>query len=212
MDSILTVVTPADSQDLTTLATVKAELEITDISQDVQLALFIDQASGECATYCKRVFGEETVSEQFRLGQGSRLHRRSRTEELILTRYPIASITSITEEDGTVLVEDVDFEIDPDRGIAWRLSGTERCGWRRGKTVVVYVGGYELLDSLPQTIERACIELVKTYYFASSRDPALRQISLPGVGERQYWVGPKGEPALPSAVTDRLDLYCDMRF
>src|SRR5579862_1762171 len=109
MDSILTVITPADSYDLTTLATIKAELEITDTNSDVQLGIFIDQASGECATYCKRVFGKETVSEQFRLGQGSRLHRRSRTEELILARYPIVSITSITEEDGTVLVQDTDF-------------------------------------------------------------------------------------------------------
>ena len=207
MNSILTVTTPADSQNLTTLATVKAELGIAvaDITKDVQFAIFIDQASGECASYCKRVFGQEAVSEQFRLG----LH--TRVEELILKRYPVASIISITEEDGTVLVEGTDYEMDPDNGILWRLSGTERCGWPRGKIVVAYVGGYALLDSLPQTIERACIELVKRYWFDLSRDPQLTQITIPGVIERSWRIARATDPGITPAVTDRLNQFRDWR-
>jgi hypothetical protein len=54
---------------------------------------------------------------------------------------------------------------------------------------VVYVGGYVLLGELPFEIEAACIKRVSLLWHEGGRDPSVRQISIPGVIERTYWVG-----------------------
>jgi len=225
MESILTVLIPAASQDLTILATAKTMLNIkdTDTTNDAKLALFIQQASNVCADYCNRVFGQETLSEQFRrghLGMGFGFHglgyggRHGQHSALKLTRYPVASITSITEND-TVLVAGTDYEFDPADGIVRRLSSGELSwgGWPGGTIVVVYVAGYLLLDDMPQRIERACLKLVADYYYSSSRDPMLRSRTQPGgLGDETFWVGgpPSMAGGMPTEIAELLDPYCNV--
>lgn len=91
---MLTVVTPAQSYDLTVLATVKAELGITDRSEDENLTRWIKQASDVIAKYCNRVFAQETVSETFRLA--------TRESNLLLSRYPVVSIAAVQETGETL--------------------------------------------------------------------------------------------------------------
>lgn len=183
--SILTVVTPATTYDLTVLATVKSELGITDTASDAKLDLWIDQASGIFAAECNRVFAKETISEQFRLRRSDCLVR-SRQDSLILARYPVASITSVTEDD--VVLAATDYEVDKATGLLYRLSGGTRINWCAQKVVVVYVGGYDLLPELPQEIERAVISLVKQYHFGATRDPLLRGEEVVGVQRYDYRV------------------------
>jgi hypothetical protein len=180
MPPILTVITPADSYDLTVLATVKAELGITDSNSDAQLETWIDQASSIFASECDRVFAKETVSEQFR----PNFYRDP--APLPLSRCPVSSITSVTEA-GTVL-DPVDYEVDPAIGLLYRLSGGARTCWGFGKITVLYIGGYEPLPDLPHDIERAVISLVKQYHFGSTRDPALKSEEVIGVQRFDYRV------------------------
>lgn len=201
--SILSVVTPADSYDLTVLATVKAELGITGTSEDTNLARWIRGASSAIATYCRRVFAQETVRETFRLRRG---HHWACEPVLPLKRYPIASITSVTE-DGTALTTD-QYEVEPESGLLYRLCDGLRREWTAATVVVVYTGGYVLLPELPDAIEQACISLVSHYRANAGRDMALRSESIPGVVDRAWWVNTTGaDSSMPPDVPGLIDPF-----
>ena len=175
---MLTVTTPAETHDLTRLDTVRAELGVTDRAEDENLARWISQASNAVAKHLNRVLAQETLSETFRL--------TSVTEALLLSRYPVASIVSVTEYD-TVL-DAADYEVNAASGVLTRLSDDAPAGWSAGKIVVSYVAGYAL-DEVPEEIERAAIMLVNQYRFAADRDPQLRGESTEGAGSSSYFDG-----------------------
>lgn len=201
MSSILTVVTQAQSYDLTILDTARQELGIadSDTSQDAKLTRWIHEASEEVAAYCGRVFAQEKVSETFLLGFGQ-------DSAIRLSRYPVTLIESVTA-DGSVLTAS-DYELDANSGLLYRCNGC----WRCRKIVVVYTAGYDLLDSLPRPLERAVLTMMRYRYSASTRDPAIRSESLQGVYDVSYWVGaiPGGaSSSLPPEVADILAPYRD---
>lgn len=197
-----TVSAASETFDLTILATVKAELGIPDATEtyDDALETFITQASRACATYCNRVFAEETLVDSFRL--------TSSTDKLLLSRMPVSSITSVVE-DGTTLAAD-EYEFEAATGFLWRLDGDDnRSCWSCGKIVVTFVAGYELLETLPHDVERACIVTVKQNYFAKTRDPMVKEVDVPGVERVSYWVGsmPGDNGALPAEAEALLDPF-----
>lgn len=175
----------AASRDLTTLATMKLALGLTDSSQDAWLSAEITQASQVVASYCARVFAQETLIDSFRL-------RGCRGDRLNLSRAPVASITSVVEDDVT-LTATLDYEFDVGTGYLWRLDGSDnRTVWTGAKVVVTFVAGYELLQTLPNDVERACIILVRDGYFAKARGDSLaRSERVETVGietiERQFY-------------------------
>jgi len=193
---MLVVNTAADSYDLTVLSTVKAELSIEGGASDAQLTEQIHQASDICATYCSRVFADETVTETL---------RNVRRTVIGLQRGPATTITSVTEDGTALLATEYEAETD-DKGLSYlyRLSDDDRVDWDAAKLVIVYTGGYALLDGLPRTIERACIDLVKLLYFSASRDPVLRSVDVPGVMSKTYWVGATSDGALPPHIEANL--------
>lgn len=189
MRSMLTVIQPADSHDLTTLETAKRELGITDDDQDAHILDQIHAASNAIATYCDRVFGLETVEERFwpDADWGYSMHATS----LLLNRTPIVEVTSVSI-DGTPLAVS-DYRIDKRVGILYRLGANWPCWYNWWGTtdgiVITYRGGYQLLDGIPFAIERACLNMVKEYSAAVGRDPALRSIEVPGLGKQEFTVG-----------------------
>jgi hypothetical protein len=210
VESILTVTTAADSTLLTKRSTVKTLFDITNTAQDAKLDILIAQASAVAASYCRRVFARETVSETLRLSQDM--------DGLRLARWPIVEITSI-EEDGEDLDED-QYEIDEGSGLIYRLEDDEddpnRIDWPACKIVVVYQAGYVLPgdataddpQTLPHDIEAGVIELVGGALASAGRDPALKGESIPGVIDRQFWIGDiPGSDDLPASVRQKLDPY-----
>lgn len=182
---MLTVITPAATQDLATLAVVKAGLGITDSSEDATLPPLITRASAAIATATNRVLVQETVEQTFRdAGAGS----------LILDRYPVTTITTITEG-GTVL-EAVDHEIDAASGIVGRLRSDRAAAWAAGRTVIRYRAGYTL-EEMPPDIVQALVMTVAMYRSAAARDPLLRSESTSDVESLEWQVTTDG---LPSAV------------
>jgi hypothetical protein len=208
MQSVLIINTPATTYDLTTLATVKAELGLATTAEDVNLATWITQSSNACAAYCDRVFGEETVTETFRNRFNFVYRHENKLPSILLKRNPITAIT--VTEDGTPLARDVDFQLDPDEGIIYRLDSNSDAltSWSFNKLVVNYTGGYALVGNLPHNIERACISQVVNTRASAGRDNTVKQESIPGVLETQYWVGTIGQNgALTPDVTAMLDPY-----
>jgi hypothetical protein len=117
------------SRDLTTLANVKAELGLTDTTNDVLLKRYITAASSAAAQYCNRVFQVESLQDQFLYDGRSNLFRQG-PEILQLSRWPIAELTSVVENNGVTLVEDTDFLTDVRRGQLTRIDSSGRkCHW-----------------------------------------------------------------------------------
>lgn len=174
---MITVTVAATDLSLTRLDTVKAELGIVDRGSDDKLKKLISQASGIVASYCNRVFGLETVTEIFRVHCG--------TQGLTTGRYPIAEITSISENDADLSADD--FEADLEAGIIERLRSGCVVRWPQGKVTVVYSAGYNLPGDVPEPVERATIELVKQFYTSGDRDPLVRSETVEGAGSTDYF-------------------------
>jgi uncharacterized phiE125 gp8 family phage protein len=196
---MLTVTVPAESNDLTTLAAVKAELGVTGGGDDAKLAGYIKQASDTVTSYCNRVFAIETVSETLRLDQ--------RRDELILSRFPVTALASIVE--NGVTLASTDYELDGDTGVIRRLRDDGPWSWPQGKIVVAYAAGYILPGAigrnLPQDIERAVILLVGRYASITPQDQLLRRETVEGIGSTEVFQ--LGSSGLPPEVTALLTNY-----
>lgn len=205
---ITVVVAAASSYDLTTLATVKAELGITATDKDANLARYITEASAFAAKFCNRVFPVEAVSDQFFLDRDPNRVLIGGAKPLQLSRYPIlASPAAVVTEDGTVLTLSTDYLVDADPGQLTRLDGN---GWPKRwpalSLVVVYSSGFA---TIPADVAGAVIRLVKVRHFGATRDPMLRQESVDGVWSGAWWFGsgPGGTGNLPPDVQEMLEAY-----
>lgn len=209
MNSILTVLNASPTQDLTILESVKRELHIATTAEDQRLSQWIKQASQVIANHCNRVFALETVRETLRV-PANNFYQVSTNNSIVLRRFPIAQIISVTEN-GIVLTSD-EYTFDPAAGILSRLNGDTIVQWPRLKIIVDYTTGYELLQGLPFDIERACISLVRQIRSQSTRDPLAKRIEVPDVSMVEYWVGQVGQNgAMPPDVVDLLAPYVCIR-
>lgn len=150
---MLETVTPAVNNKLTTLIKVKTELQPTTAADDAFLTELIDQASNTITSFCLRPFMRETYRETV-TGQGGVF--------LLLARTPLATIRSVAGDAGSI----TDFT-------AWSAAGMlyRKNRWAQGQTYVVeYDAGYA---DAPGDVERACTDLVKAFFLARQRDPAI---------------------------------------
>lgn len=214
MDSILTVIDPSETFDLTSLDRVKTELNVTNNDSDDRLEQLIHEESASFADLCNRVFASETVTETFR-----RVRGRNNLVPLGLKRYPVTSITSVVEDDVTLDI--TLYEVDAKTGLLYRLSDSDpefRAVWCASKIVVTYIGGYTLLTNLPRRIETAVIQMIMGRWFsggASARDPSVKTEDVYGVARLEYWrgsaMGGASSSSLPPDVQEAVDLYRDIR-
>jgi hypothetical protein len=203
---VLTVVTPADSQDLVTLDAVKSALGVTDNKQDDALKRAISQASGMIAKYCNRVFIQETVTETFRPVHGHHhhgwyrgAHDRSNRQFLLLSRRPVTVIANATEFE--TIIDPTGYALDANEGSIERLCGDRSAYWH-GTCVVSYTGGYALA-AVPPDLQGATIDLVTYIRQRAARDPTVRSVEIPGViNETFQQVTATGIPDHVSCVID----------
>jgi Phage gp6-like head-tail connector protein len=174
---MLTVTTPANNYDLTLLATVKAQLGITDRSEDENLARWISEASGEVSKRLNRVFAKETVSETLRF--------TSRHHGILLSRFPVCEIVSVVENDAALA--ETDYEINPETGELNRLRNDCIWHWPVGKIVIAYTAGYAAVRDLPDGVERLTLIFVNQFRYAATRDPLLRSETTEGAGSSSYF-------------------------
>jgi hypothetical protein len=204
MERIVSIVGPAASQGLTTVAAVRAELGAAGTGvTDAVLARLIADASAAIRTFCGRVLAQESLVETIR-----RTGRRQ-PEILALSRAPVVSIASIVE-DGVVLAAD-QWEHDADRGFVYRLAGDARTWWAGARMVVTYVAGWTLpgaaAPTLPADIQRACHIIVASWVHALDRDTMLRSESVDGVGA-QSWLDPRAKDGgLPPQAAGLLEQF-----
>jgi uncharacterized phiE125 gp8 family phage protein len=205
MRSVVEIVTPAKSELLTTLERVKAELQIaTDANDDILEAKIAEASSDIQAALGKRM-PREDVKETFWHDDDRHLLRAAHfgnpaQTTLFLNRTPVSAIASVTVDD--IVLDPSQYRLDPDAGLLDRLSTDGiPCAWCFCKSVVVtYTGGFILPGqdgrNLAYAIEGAVVALVSDYWASRGRDPTLRSESIPGVIDRQFWVGAVGDPGL----------------
>ena len=196
---------PSEFTLLTTIERVKQELEIIENDSDALLTAKIKEATSDIELRC-RTFRRETLTATF---WPEAARGRVRAEGLILPRWPIASVTSITVDDA--LVAGGEYRIDPDAGMIYRLdSSGYPSHWEFCKSsIVVYAGGYKMPgeegSNLPPSLEAACIELVSSFWSARGRDPTVKSEENPGVARFEYWVGAIGAVGdLPPGVMSKI--------
>jgi hypothetical protein len=101
---IQNTVLAAASQNLTDLATVKAELQLVDTAQDAFLTLAIPQVSAAISNYCNRTFLLETVQDQFMVDGGPYAWRYPAIAPLQSSRYPIQGTVTTVPTTGSVAI------------------------------------------------------------------------------------------------------------
>lgn len=146
-----------------------------DASRDAQLAAAWGQAIALCETYCDRKLEKATDTEELWPARGS----------LLVRRYPIESVTSITDASGTVL-ESSAYQVIDLAGIIVRAGAM--MGGGGAPLEVVYVGGYE---PLPKDLEFAVLAAFDAVWAATpgwgavsgaQSVGAVQKISIVGVG------------------------------
>jgi uncharacterized phiE125 gp8 family phage protein len=176
---MIEVIAAASHQRLATVAALKAELGISGTDKDTALEAVLDRVSAAIATYCGRVFAREQVRET--------LVHRITPREILLSRYPVVSLDSVTLDDATVEVSD--YTLDKDVGHIF--AGT--LGTAGSRIVLTYTAGYVLPEdedaNLPDDIQQAALTAAKSLYRSSDRDPTLKAEETEGVGRLEYFVG-----------------------
>lgn len=159
-------------ESLTTLAAVKAQLEIdpADTSQDELLADMIQAATAAVETYCKRRFArQENIAEAFP-AHGAR--------ELYLRRPPVEAVAEVSL-DGMLLPPEA-YRVDEATGL---VTICQQPGASQHSSYLVrYTGGFVtpaqaeasdgmLQRTLPRDVELAALLVVTTLYRNRGRDP-----------------------------------------
>jgi len=213
---ILEVVTPAPNHDLVSLSDVREELEAPR-SQDARLRRYITAASAVVATFTRRVWREETVTETF---YPSYFSGRSwywpagnggKPAPIVLSRYPVSSIGSANIGEEPPL-DPTSYLLDEAKGLLYYRPDGEGyvyggCGVNT--VAITYTAGYALAD-VPPDVQQATMTMIRQRYFSHGRDPYLRSIEVPGVQSESYWAGPD-QSALPPESVGLLSKHIDMR-
>lgn len=206
IERLSTVTAPASSYDLTDLATVKSEIKKTDTTDDDLLAKYITWSSLAIENEVNRALVSEAVQDNFLLShEGTSNISRHHPSALQLSRWPIVSVTSVTES-GTALVANTDFVIDAPSGRLLRLASDGNVKtWRLWPTVVAFIGGY---GTLPGDLVDAAVRMAKNRWNIRGRDPYLRSEVIPGVRDASWWIATGNEAGnMPPDIVDLLDNY-----
>jgi len=222
IDALRTLeVVTASEQSLVTLEVARDELG-TKRADDGRVRRYIQEASSVVATYTRRVWRQETVTEVFHqsyfqpshfIADAFRhLHGHDHAPRpIMLSRYPVIEVSALT--DGEDVLAEADYLLNKPAGLIHRFDATSNVTrpWSGLTLSVTYTGGYLLAD-VPPDVQQGCLTLMRHRYSARGRDPMLRSIDIPGVQSEAYWVGAQGENgAVPPEVAGLLAQHIDMR-
>ena len=183
------------ARNLTTTASVKTALKITDSASDTLIDALIPRASKLIVEDCRlarSAAGEVPTFARETLRATWDITTKSRGTDLWLPwRPPLSSVTSVVD-DTTTLTVSTDYVV---RGsgrstFLRRVSSDVPVNWSCNKIVVTWVAGFASVMStnIDKDLEAAAIEQVKGMFYAANRDPAIRSESSPDLAAVSYSV------------------------
>lgn len=199
------IVTPAAAEDrrLASRDMFKLGMGIKDGELDEYIDFQIDAQSDAFSRECDRVFYRETLQDIFTTTDRDPWHYQP-VRSLVLSRYPVVSIASITDASG--MIDPTTYTTDLKTGIV-RFHGCHR-SWCPGDLTVQYIAGYltpgQEGRDLPHEIEEAVLTMVRGAYKARGRDPAQRS-QQSQAGTQSFWIG------IPPDVQQAIDNHADAR-
>lgn len=203
---------------LTTLATLKSLLNITDGSQDARLEMLINGASESIENYCGRKFARQVGIVELRAEFG--------TTDLYLERNPVEVVTSVTR--AGVVVDATTYDVDLASGrlyrnAGWQWSAVEVlaiepygvAGTEKKSLSIVYTGGYSLPQDnralgtgLPYDLEEACLALCA---YRKKMSPKNVGLSAEQAGNASRSFSGGKAPGWPEYISAMLDPYARIR-
>lgn len=143
-----TVLADAASKDLSDLATVREELQISDTKDDSWMGRAITQTSAAIAGYCKRPFVPQLVQDQFDIEQDAYPYQTpGGFAALVLSRSPVIAVLSVIQTpaigQSNTLTEGTDFRLDQENGRLLRINKWSGAigRWESCPVTVQYAGG-----------------------------------------------------------------------
>lgn len=218
MLSQIVVTTAAETVLLTTLARVKAEIDITTDATDDLLTAKIAEASSDIAIRVFPTLRRETISETLRPEVDRYGCGGSYGPSLSLSRYPLADVSSVML-DG-VAVDAAEYwhgDLSSELGGSGRLYRLDASGnpasWCFSKSAVIaYSAGFLLPGqggrNLPPSLESAAVDLIASYWLSRGRDGTVKSVDIPDVRRVEYWVGAVGSSVdLPPGVMAKIEPF-----
>lgn len=218
MKGMLTVLSAQQPNVFTTLQTVKADLNITDSSQDAYLATLINRANAAITRGLKgRSIGKGTFQDVFQPDDFPRNDRQERLTNLMLSIAPCTALTSITDRTGVALDPSL-YYCDMNAAIIRQVhpvtqpAGTIRTpyGFWRFPVTVIYSGGIDLVGALPGDLDSLASQLVQAAYLSKGRSADIQIDSTQDVGETRYFdhsAAPAGAMVISADMQAILDTY-----
>lgn len=218
MASIFTVTTAASDRSLLTIGQLRDAVGAVDKTQDARLRDLGRRATGAIMRACcirgagvtPPTLRKESLAETFRL--------EHRTEKLVLSRRPILSIASITEN-GTAL-DASQFEIEAEAGIVHRLDaagGRRPWAYNSGhlnfRAAITIALAYEAgWDIVPDELALAVSLLVKHLSDLAGQEANVQLEISDGFGRTGYFHGPNDQKLLPTNVAELLAPFKNQPF
>lgn len=196
----LSITAAATDRTLLTMAELRAAVGVKS-GKDTELTALNERVAASIVRACRVASAGatpptlrlETVVDTFRF--------TSKQNALVMSRRPIVEIASISEA-GSALAA-TDYETDS--SLIFRLTSDTMSMWACGKIVVTYSAGWE---TVPHDLKLAATKLAGVFWSEGTRiDPNLKRVDIPGVMEKEWWVGPSDDPAIPQEVLDLLHDY-----
>jgi hypothetical protein len=184
-----------------------AGLPAGDASQDARLATLGLQASAAIAGACgiakagydaslmplrgeaPLTFKAETLSQSFRIWPGNQVYK------LMLARWPLLAINSVTT-DMTALTVD-QWDIDIPQAALLHISNNSPIQWPCSRVIVQYDAGY---DVIPEDLKGYASRLVGLYYTSEGDDPFEKRVEVPGVITIDRWVDTSADNLMPNDI------------
>lgn len=198
--SRFSVTVAATDVSLLTVAELRAAVGVSDNSRDAELAVLGRRVSTAIARQCC-IVGDGVNPPTLLRETCTEVFRWTDCGPLRLSRRPVTSIVSATV-DGS-LIDAADYEISGGASL-YRLSSDALSDWASGKITVIYVAGYA---TAPDDLKLAASKLVTALNAETARDPSLKREDIPGVIEREYWVGPSDDPLLSAEISELIAPY-----
>lgn len=196
------VTAPAGDLNLLTIEELRVAVGLAsdDDAQDARLETLGKRVSSMISAACLVV--RDGSSPPTLLLEGCRDTFRLKCSQsfLQLSRKPVYQMVSVTAG-GSLLVQDVDYEVDIASGKLIRLSGDSETCWAACKTVVEYDAG---LDPVPEDLKAIAAQLAGGYWADDGADPMEKKLSIPGVIDIERWVDAGADSQMPADIMQRL--------
>lgn len=191
---------------LATLDDLKADLAITDTSQDSRLSGILLEASSMALAFVGRAIMRADWRDLITVVPGQS------PPSLVLGRWPVVAIKALSVAQEVWSADQLkSLNTDPDTGLIYPPDSSMTL-WPPGEYVITYTAGYAALGgndpvTVPPDIQRAVRQVANSLWNSTGRDVLLKSETEQGVGSASWSSSAPGLGGMPQSSADLLMRY-----